>query len=390
MPQKDPFVHKLLKRFEKIDTASLKQCLLDLSEETALYSEVLNHLQEGVILAEEDGNILFLNPEAERWLGLQKDTDRPLHLVKDLGDSELAKFIREHWQRADRVVGDFQVLTPREARLRAFVIPLQNSESRSLILLLNISDPSHDRPTPSGVPAEALLSLAAGVAHEIGNPLNSISIHLQLLKKQLAVPRTPSPSQLVKSIQVLESETQRLDKIVRNFLKATRKPPLRFRPEDLHKMIEEAIDVLTPELAQQKIRLEYRKDAELPLFLMDRLRLYQAFMNLMKNAMESMPKGGALKISVSHKEKVAMIRFQDEGEGILEKDLPHIFEAYYTTKEEGSGLGLVFVLNAIREHGGRIEVASKVGKGTTFIVLLPIRQPRLQLSQDKPGKDVKS
>jgi signal transduction histidine kinase len=92
-----------------------------------------------------------------------------------------------------------------------------------------------------------------------------------------------------------------------------------------------------------------------------------------------MPKGGALKIALSRKENIAVIRFEDQGIGIAPEDLPHIFDAYYTTKEGGSGLGLMTVYNTISEHGGKIDVASKVGKGSVFTIFLPIRKPKLQL-----------
>jgi len=96
---------------------------------------------------------------------------------------------------------------------------------------------------------------------------------------------------------------------------------------------------------------------------------------------EAMPKGGELRISTTFREKLCLIRFEDEGEGIDEEDLPHIFEPYYTTKEEGSGLGLSQVYEAIREHGGRIDVKSRLGKGTVFTLALPVRQERLSLPQ---------
>lgn len=98
--------------------------------------------------------------------------------------------------------------------------------------------------------------------------------------------------------------------------------------------------------------------------------------------MEAMADGGTIRVRISHKDIAAILRFQDNGRGIPEKDLPHIFEAYYTTKEEGSGLGLMTVYNHIADHGGKIEVASKVGKGTTFTIFLPIRRTKLQLTNE--------
>ena len=117
----------------------------------------------------------------------------------------------------------------------------------------------------------------------------------------------------------------------------------------------------------------------MPRFLFDRDKIYQAFSNLIKNAVVAMPKGGDLLIKTVAREKVCSIAFQDSGRGIPEKDLPNIFEEYFTTKDEGSGLGLAIVYNIVREHGGRIDVKSVLKKGTMFAIHLPMRTEKLQL-----------
>ena len=109
-------------------------------------------------------------------------------------------------------------------------------------------------------------------------------------------------------------------------------------------------------------------------------------MNLIKNALEAMPVGGALKVALTHKQHCAFVTVSDTGCGIEESDLARIFDIYYTTKQEGAGLGLMMVYDAIAEHGGKIEVVSKRNKGTTFKILLPIREPQLQL-QHAQGDD---
>jgi signal transduction histidine kinase len=230
---------------------------------------------------------------------------------------------------------------------------------------------------------ESLVRLAGGIAHEIGNPLNAITIHLELLKKRLAGLPDSKRKEIADSLCDIQDETRRLDRIIRNFLKATRKPPLRFRLDDLNEVVSDALAFLKPELDVAKILVKFSKDKGLPEFLMDRERLYYAFMNLIKNALESMPRGGTLKIGLTHKQHCVIVTITDTGCGIAEKDLARIFDIYYTTKPEGSGLGLMMVFDAIAEHGGKIEVASKLNKGTGFKVLLPIREPQLQLPDYK-------
>lgn len=381
MPRK-PFIHKILGRLDKMDRQSVQNCLTDLVHENTAYSEIFDHLGEGVLLAASNGEIFYANRQASLWLGTEIEERTPV--TEAIQDKDLAQFIAGNLKGLKaRSVGDISVLTPREMTLRVVLVPLETGKgSDALVLLSNITE-EKNRLDDNMQRIEALASLAAGIAHEIGNPLNSISIHLELLKKDAQSLPDAKRKTVEKTLGVLSSETSRLDRIVRNFLKATRKPPLRFKNEDLNQILEDAVRFMAPELEKNKIKTSLKTDKTLPGFMMDRERLYQAFINLIKNAMEAMRKGGTLTITVSHGGKVAHLSFKDEGGGIHEKDLPHIFDAYYTTKEEGSGLGLMTVYNVVREHGGRIEVASKTGKGSVFTLHLPVRQPKLQLGYKK-------
>jgi two-component system, sporulation sensor kinase E len=380
MPRK-PFIHKVLNRLDRVDRESVQNYLKQLAHENTLQAEIFDHLNEGILLA-SGSEIIYANRQASLWLGTEIEDRTPV--ADAVQDRELADFITNNLRGLkQKSVGDVPIIHPREMTLRVILVPLESGkESDVLILLSNISE-EKNRQDDNMSRIEALASLAAGIAHEIGNPLNSISIHLELLKKDAqSLPENKRKS-VEKTLEVLAGETSRLDRIVRNFLKATRKPPLRFKNEDLNQILEDAVRFMAPELEKNKIKASLKTDKALPGFMMDRERLYQAFINLVKNAMEAMPKGGTLSMTISHRGKVAHLSFKDEGGGIHEKDLPHIFDAYYTTKEEGSGLGLMTVYNVVREHGGRIEVASKTGKGSVFTLHLPIRQPKLQLGYKK-------
>ena len=268
-------------------------------------------------------------------------------------------------------------------QLRVTIFPQGEDEKKRLvILLLDITSRTEQEFEAAMLSRmESLVRLAGGIAHEIGNPLNAITIHLELLKKRLAGLPDSKRQELADSLSDIQDETKRLDRIIRNFLKATRKPPLRFQLDDLNAVVHDALSFLKPQLDVANVHIKFSNDAGLPAFLMDRERLYYAFMNLIKNALEAMPLGGALKINLSHKQNCAVVTVTDTGCGISEKDLAKIFDIYYTTKLEGAGLGLMMVYDAVAEHGGKIEVASKRNKGTTFKILLPIREPQLQLPQ---------
>lgn len=383
MQRREPFIHKLLHRLDRLDRESVQNYLADIGRENSTFHEILEALGEGVVLTTSKGRLIFANRQASLWLGIPAKVSEQTQLADHVVDSDLSKFMAANLpQLKERLVGDIQILVPREMTLRVMMSTLnkQSDEKEILILLSDISAFT-DQADENLKRMHALSSLAAGIAHEIGNPLNSISIHLEILKKEVRGLPDNKKAAFEKTLSVLNSETSRLDRIIRNFLKATRKPPLRFKSEDLNQILGESVRFMQPEFKDKGAKLVLKTDKNLPDFLLDRERLSQAFINLLKNGLESMPQGGSLTVTIAHKENVASVSFKDDGSGIPEKDLPHIFEAYYTTKEEGSGLGLMTVYTVVREHGGRIDVSSKVGKGTLFILHLPIRQPKLQLPQ---------
>ena len=382
MPKRVPFIHKLLKHIDRIDRNSIEGHFTDLLAELHAYEDVFHQISEGVVLTDQTGRILFINRQAQTWLGVYSEPNGKSRIQDTAQDQEFVRFLESRLpQLKEKVIGNLHLLIPKEMHLNIALAPLQHIEKTVLILLAPV--PERELSGNAKLSrVEALISLAAGIAHEIGNPLNSIAIHLQLLKKEVKSLPAAQKKNFDDTLEVLNAETARLDRIVKNFLKATRKPPLRFKSEDLNEIVQAAISFMKPELAANKIRMTFERFPGLPLFLLDRERLYQVCINLIKNSMEAMPKGGNLSLRISRQENIALLTLKDEGCGITDTDLPHIFEAYYTTKEEGSGLGLLTVFNAVKEHGGRIEVASRVGKGTTFTILLPMRQPKLQL----PGK----
>lgn len=385
MQKRAPFLNKLLKHFERLDQKSVQTYLTDVTGENNLLYQILEQVGEGVLLVSPKGKLFYANRQAELWLGLPEGGAGKAKLTDLIADSDLSQFIQAGLENLqERLVGDIQILVPRERTLRVILAPIQNSEAENPVLIL-LSDISQIQASvdENQIRTKALTSLAAGIAHEIGNPLNSLMIHLELLKKDMKSLPEAKQKSLEKTLNVLNGETARLDRIIRNFLKATRRPPLRFKEEDLNRIVEDAVSFLAPAFKENKVAIHFQPDPNLPHFLMDAERLHQAFLNLLKNGMEAMPRGGGLSIAISHKDSVVSVSVRDQGKGIPKDDLPHIFEAYYTTKEEGSGLGLMTVYNVVREHGGRIDVTSKPGKGTMFMLHLPIRQPKFQIGYRK-------
>ncbi len=381
MSEKLEFIKKLKPRLLRIEKDSLYLKLLDAVQENLLLEEVFQNLEEGVVITDAKGYPVFINPRGGDWLGsIRVAAKQPVW--NQIPDPSAAALLRENFLSGKaRSVFDLKTLAPREMRMRVSILPRDLGDRKRFVILLSDITSRTEQEFEAAMLSrmESLVRLAGGIAHEIGNPLNAIAIHLELFKKRLAGLPEAKRRELADSLSDIQDETRRLDRILRNFLKATRRPPLRFRLDDLNEVIADALSFLKPQLDVGKVRVKFSKDKGLPVFLMDRERLYYAFMNLIKNALEAMPFGGTLKIVVAHKQSCAIVTVTDTGCGIDEKNITRIFDIYYTTKQEGAGLGLMMVYDAIAEHGGKIEVASKLNKGTTFNVLLPIREPQLQL-----------
>lgn len=247
----------------------------------------------------------------------------------------------------------------------------------------------------------SLTLLAASVAHEIGNPLNALNIHLQLLAKEVRKLRHPTvpaearrfgrrepkvapevaetAQKLEHYIDVAKGEINRLDYIVTQFLQAIRPSPPQLTPGSLNDVVRETMELLRPELENRGVLLKDKLARRLPPAPLDAGQMKQVFINLMRNAMQAMTRGGELTLSSGSTGDFVWVDVSDTGGGIPDDKLNHIFEPFYTTKKKGTGLGLMIVQRIVHQHGGYIDLESRVGQGTTFRIRLPLheRPPKL-------------
>ncbi|MFZ5801666.1 MAG: two-component system sensor histidine kinase NtrB [Candidatus Omnitrophota bacterium] len=381
MPSSKNFVQKIMSRLDRIDKSMLKEHLDTIADENDMLWSLLLGAPLGFVLIQKGGKIVWANRQAAELLGIPELRAGEIFDPRKLPDSRAAAFFERAAEKpAESRREDLHLFLPSESFVRVHWTPIPGpSRHEALAMIENRSEEMMDQMEMRMARIESVLKLTAGIAHEIGNPLNSLKIHLELMKKEAGKLDGPEKLKLQGRLEIMRAETARLDRIVRDFLKAARRSPLRFKQEDITRIVEEALDVMKPELTKGRITVALKAAQDIPLFMMDRDRIYQAVLNLIKNAREAMPEGGVLAIQILKKEKLVILKVRDQGVGIAENDLPFIFDAYFTTKKEGAGLGLMAVQQAVQDHAGRIDVASKRGQGSTFTVTLPIRQPKLQL-----------
>jgi signal transduction histidine kinase len=244
--------------------------------------------------------------------------------------------------------------------------------------------------------AAAIGRLLAGVAHEVKNPLNAMTIHLELLKQKVGSIKEPivvpgpagaPPRQLdlAKHVNIIAAEIKRLDEVVAGFLKFARPDELKLQPVLLATVIHDVTMTITPEAQRRRVTLREECGSELPPINADQGMLMQAVLNLAINALQAMPEGGSLRLSCrrASRRRVALV-VEDTGVGIPPENLPRIFDLYFTTKEKGSGIGLSMVFRIVQLHDGEVEVQSIPGGGTKFTLFFPqaiAQEPARQLGR---------
>lgn len=217
-------------------------------------------------------------------------------------------------------------------------------------------------------------ALLAGFAHEIRNPLSTIGLNLQLVLEEFKDAESPRDRRTQRRLATVEAEVRRLQKILEDFLGFARAPEPKLQPVDLNARLQQLVDFHAPALQERGVTLRFFPASGLGPVLADWDHLQSAFVNLLRNAGEATPSGGEVMVATAREGDAALVRITDTGPGIPAEIQPRIFEPYFSTKKNGTGLGLQVVKRVVEEHGGDVTFRSEAGRGTQFTVRLPLRQ----------------
>jgi two-component system, sporulation sensor kinase E len=377
------FLQRALEKLDKMDRAQIRNLLGDMAAETELLEMVMESMSDGVIVTDRDNRILLVNKSAERMLPFGSEDLAEKLIWECIQDREIAAFFEEHLQGLDKVIDrEFTLVEGFTRTLSVSVMPLVR-EGAIQGNVIHIEDVTEKRAREARLrraeSLAALTTLTAGVAHEIKNPLASIGIHIELIRKLIDGRKSVPARMVAENLAVIKEEVDRLNRIVVDFLFAVRPMNAELVPDDLNRLIRELMGFLRFELEQAGITVELELLEPCPLIRLDEKYMKQVLLNIVKNAISAMPNGGKLRLATSCKASMLVLAISDTGVGIPEENLDKIFEPYFTTKEFGSGLGLTLVYKIVKEHLGDIEVSSKVGQGTTFTLSFPIPQKEKRL-----------
>ena len=358
------FFNKVAEHIDKLDAEGQRKQYRLLVEELSFYESVFRSLREGVLVVDAAGNTVYANEAVARLTGFDgaKAKGRPVrHLLPDWDWDNLLAPSGEGRGWTRQASCELEVTYPEHR-----ILEIQSTPSANGTVLL-VRD------------VDAVRDLAAGVAHEIGNPLNAISLNLQLLAREFRrEPDEDRRARLLHDIATSQNEVKRLEGIIKGFLSALRPAKLNLVPGSLVDPLTDTLDALKAQFEDRRIQTQLNLPSALPTVLVDRAQMEQVFFNLIKNALEAMKDGGDLDIEVGADDRDVHVVIRDNGSGMDAATLAHIFEPYQTSKEQGSGLGLMLSRRIVHAHGGEIDVESKPGAGTAFTVRIPRLEKRVR------------
>lgn len=349
----------------------LHNTLEDIENERNKLSAVFLHMTDGIVAFSKDGSLIHFNPAAERLLGISFEPDPPGYdeIFGDIISFDLALGLKG----SDVLETERQTET---SYLEIFLVPYEGEGRQGGGVLAVIHDITEQRRSD-----EQRREFVANVSHELRTPITSIRSYAETIEQSLE----DMPKETVLSfLGVIINETDRIGMIVKDLLQLSQfdsgRSDMRFEPFNLTDSLRRIHQALILEAAKHKMEMTLDTSEDLPMIEGDKSRIEQVILNIVSNAVRYTPEGGRIVISAKKAEDKVDIKVEDNGIGVPEEDLPHIFERFYRVDKArsrsmgGTGLGLAISREIVVRHGGTITIQSQLGRGTAVTVTLPVRQ----------------
>jgi signal transduction histidine kinase len=336
--------------------------------------QILSNLQDGIMLFTRDARAVLVSSAVERFLNIGRE-----HIfgaeVREIFDrnTRLGRIVRDAFEGGMSIVQE-EVTTETGRRVEVSLDFIHDSQSRdrhSLGALLTLHDLESVREIETELEVSRRMAsigrLTAGVGHEVKNPINAIVVHLELLRNKVH-----AGGDALRHLDIIQSEIRRLDRVVQTLVDFSRPVELQLKDQDLRAVVASVLGLASAELQTRGITVESQSPTRPVLCRVDADLLEQALLNVVLNGAQAMATGGLLEVRLAEDTRWAYIRVRDHGEGIPDEIRARIFDLYFTTKKEGSGIGLAMAYRIVQMHHGQIDVESKTGSGTTFVLRLPL------------------
>ena len=379
MPR-NQFFSKFETKLDSMDSGSINSYIHLLAREHGFMESVFNAIREGIIIIDDSYRLVYHNDVAREMFGIPDDVSR-IRISNLIRELDWDRFFGAGSNSGRTAYHEIEILYPRRRVLNFYAVPRKAEDDQSFAtLIFNDITATYDRLSSEAENerAQLITTLAAEVAHEIGNPLNSLYLNLQLLQKSLER-GTFDPADGKEMVSEAKSEVERLDHIIHQFLHALRPTKPMLNPMDIKRPVLDSLNFMRHEIEGKNITVNCLWNENLPKIHGDADLLKQAFYNLIKNAIQAMPQGGTLSISCSSDEHSVCVDVLDQGSGIRQEDAQRLFTPFFTTKANGNGLGLMVVERIVRDHGGRLSFESRVGEGTRFRLTFPVAGSRIRV-----------
>ncbi len=383
MAVKKNFLDRFGERFDDLDAGSRQAYILRLAKDKGFLETVFNSIEEGVLVVDQNLRIRYFNRAAKKLLGLPEDLSRirVSQLLRGVNWRQIILEDEEAWSRLARQ--EVEILYPEKRFIQFYLVPLPEDTKLAAVILRDVTE--HRKKTLSELESEtvkAVSQLAAGVAHEIGNPLNSLYLNLQILEQSISDPDVMEREEMEDMLRICKSEVERLDSIIHGFLTEIRPAVPVFEPVDLREIVVDVLKFMRSEVEARQVEVKCSWAAVLPSVTGDSKQLKQAFYNIIRNAVQAMTNGGTLEIFGYADAENWVIEFADSGSGVDSERLRSMFNAFETGRAGGNGIGTMVIERVCRTHGADFGIVSSPGRGLVFQVKFPLGKRRLRLLGD--------